>query len=143
MGRTRKLKKIKSWASAWLGLAEKGIRFGPRIAKVQEEGGALTWISRESGWDARTPVQVRSESLRAATPFAVLSAAAAAAEEEDEDEDEDEDGAATLPPLLAAAAAFFWAAFFLLASDTMAPIRETGELGVLGAWEAVAAAIGR
>jgi len=86
-------------------------------------------------------VQVRSESLRAATPFAVLSAAAAAAEEEDEDEDED--GAATLPPLLAAAAAFFWAAFFLLASDTMAPIRETGELGVLGAWEAVAAAIGR
>jgi len=80
---------------------------------------------------------VRSESLRAATPFAALSAAAAA-EEEDEDED-----AAALPPLLAAAAAFFWAAFFLLASDTMAPIRETGELGVLGAWEVVAAAIGR
>jgi len=85
----------------------------------------LTWISRESGWDTRTPVQVRSESLRAATPFAALSAAAAA-EEEDEDEDED---AAALPPLLAAAAAFFWAAFFLLASETMAPIRETGSWG--------------
>ena len=75
--------------------------------------------------------------MRAATPFVALSTAA---EEEDEDEDA---AAAALPPLLAAAAAFFWAAFFLLASDTMAPIRETGELGVLGAWEAVAAAIGR
>jgi hypothetical protein len=82
-------------------------------------------------------VQVRSESLRAATPFAALSAAAAA-EEEDEDED-----AGALPPLLAAAAAFFWAAFFLLASETMAPIRETGSWGVLWVGEAVAAAIGR
>lgn len=82
-------------------------------------------------------MQVRSDSLSAATPFAALSAAAAA------DED-DEDATAALPPLLAAAAAFFWAAFFLLASDTMASIRYggSGELGVRDAVVA-AAAIGR
>lgn len=81
-------------------------------------------------------MQVRSDSLSAATPFAVLSAAAVA------DED-DEDATAALPPLLAAAAAFFWAAFFLLASDTMASIRYGGA-GVPGVGDAVvAAAIGR
>lgn len=68
----------------------------------------LTWISLESGWEARTPVQVRSESLSAATAPMDL----ASAENEDE-------GVGTLAPLLAAAAAFFCAAFFLLASDTM------------------------
>jgi hypothetical protein len=71
-------------------------------------------MSRESGWEARTPVQVRSESLRAAMSFADFSAAA--------EDEEEEEAAAALPPLLAAAAAFFCAAFFLLASDTMAPV---------------------
>ena len=64
-------------------------------------------MSRESGWDVRTAVQVRSERWTAAR------ASAALAEEVD-------DGTGTLAPLLAAAAAFFCAAFFLLASDTMA-----------------------
>ena len=79
-------------------------------------------MSLESGWEARTPVQVRSERLSAATASmdlggAAAAAAAAAAPLEEEEEEEGATGA--LAPLLAAAAAFFCAAFFLLASETM------------------------
>lgn len=79
-------------------------------------GSQRTWISRESGCEARTPVHVRSDKLRAAMPLAALSAA--------DDADEDEAAALDLAPLLAAAAAFFCAAFFLLASDTMVGDRD-------------------
>lgn len=84
----------------------------PIINEMDGSGktGMLTWISLESGWEARTPVQVRSESLSAATASMDLATA---------EEEEEEEGAGTLAPLLAAAAAFFCAAFFLLASDTM------------------------
>ena len=81
------------------------------------EMGLLTWMSLQSGWEARTPVQVRSERLSAATASMDLGGAAAAAAPLEEEEEEGATGA--LAPLLAAAAAFFCAAFFLLASETM------------------------
>ena len=43
------------------------------------EMGLLTWMSLQSGWEARTPVQVRSERLSAATASMDLGGAAAAA----------------------------------------------------------------
>ena len=97
---------------------QKGGKKLPYHNKMDGSGrtGMLTWISLESGWEARTPVQVRSESLSAATASTALAAA----------EEEDEEGAGTLAPLLAAAAAFFCAAFFLLASDTM--VRRMGRV---------------
>lgn len=82
--------------------------------KIKAIGSQHTRISRESGCEQSTPVQVRSDIFISAifsTPF-WTSAAAAAAVLEDA-------AAAAFPPLLAAAAAFFAAAFFLLASDTI------------------------
>jgi len=78
--------------------------------------GLLTWMSLQSGWEARTPVQVRSERLSAATASMDLggAAAAAAAAPLEEEEEEEEGATGALAPLLAAAAAFF-----LLASETM------------------------
>ena len=78
------------------------------------EMGLLTWMSLESGWEARTPVQVRSERLSAATASMDLGGAAAAAAAAPLEEEEEEGATGALAPLLAAAAAFF-----LLASETM------------------------
>jgi hypothetical protein len=87
------------------------------------EMGMLTWMSLESGWEARTPVQVRSERLSAATASMDLGGAAAAPLEEEEG------ATGALAPLLAAAAAFF-----LLASETMMMLALSSWAG--GRWRA-------
>ena len=97
----------------------------------------LTWMSLESGWEARTPVQVRSERLSAATALMDLGGAAAAAAAAPLEEEEEEGATGALAPLLAAAAAFFCAAFFLLASETMMTLALL-ELGFgRGRWRAL------
>ena len=96
------------------------------------EMGLLTWMSLESGWEARTPVQVRSERLSAATASMDLGGAAAAAAPLEEEEEEEEEATGALAPLLAAAAAFF-----LLASETMMTLALL-ELGFgRGRWRAL------